>query len=107
MSPVVGDPLLPMLAKSEDVIKDIPAEWIAQPKYDGALILVHIKNGEMIEAFSRNANTVGDSLPELTRLVDDVALLSEKGEFILNGEAIPFKDGKRRSFRAIDNTVWS
>jgi ATP-dependent DNA ligase len=101
MSPVVGEPFLPMLAKSKDVPKDTPAEWIAQPKYDGARILVHIKNGEVIEAFSRNANTVGDSLPELTRLVDDVGLLGEDGEFILDGEAIPFKDGKQQPFQAV------
>lgn len=99
MAPVVGDPFLPMLAKSKDVPDDPDGEWIVQPKYDGARILVHIKDGELVEAFSRNANRVGDSLPELSDLVDDV--FEADGEYILDGEAVPFKDGEQQPFQAV------
>ncbi|QLG30053.1 hypothetical protein HUG10_20935 (plasmid) [Halorarum halophilum] len=96
--PGVGHPFLPMLAKSKEVPPDPDGDWMIQPKYDGARILVHIKNGELRRAFSRNANRVDESLPELREFVDDVFAT---GDWILDGEAIPYKDGERQPFQAI------
>ena len=94
----LGQPFLPMLAKSKDIPTD-PGndEWVIQPKYDGARILVHIEDGDVIAAFSRNTNEVTDSLPELDRLED----IFETGDWILDGEAIAYKNGEPQPFQKI------
>jgi len=100
MQPLCGRPFLPMLAKSKPIPEDPRAEWMIQPKYDGARILVHYNTADdgILRAFSRNANDVTNSLPELRELED---VITAEGQYIFDGEAIPYKDGERQPFQQV------
>ena len=88
--PVVGIPVLPMLAQR---LKS-PAEMIGkmkkvfiEPKFDGLRILIHYKkvNGkEEIRAFTRNLNDVADMFPELK----EVGKSLNATQVILDTEAV-------------------
>lgn len=97
-SPEVGTPFLPMLAKSKDLPEDPDEPWVIQPKYDGARIIIHVEEGTIIGAHSRNLNDVTDSLPELDDLEE---ALPDEGSYILDGEAVAYKDGEKQPFQAI------
>jgi|GEM_PF-2714711 len=100
MHPYCGRPFLPMLAKSKQIPEKPQAEWMIQPKYDGARILVHYNTADdgILRAFSRNANDVTKSLPELRELED---VITAEGQYIFDGEAIPYKDGERQPFQQV------
>lgn len=95
--PEVGEPFLPMLAKSKEPETDFDEdEWMVQRKFDGARILLHVDDDDYW-AFSRNAKEVTDSMPELEAVVDALP----EGQFILDGEVVPYKDGEQVSFQHV------
>ncbi len=85
--PIVGVPVLPMLAQR---LKS-PTEMIAkmgkvfvEPKFDGLRVLVHFKRGKLIKAFTRNLNDVTEMFPELQKIGDCLNC----DEVILDTEAV-------------------
>lgn len=96
-TPRFGEPFKPMLASSKDIPDNIDRDWMVQPKFDGARVLVHYENGE-IHAFSRRCNEVTDSLPELSEVAE---VLPDSGAYILDGEAVAYKDGEPQDFQYI------
>jgi len=97
LEPQFGTAFKPMLASSKDMPKDPDGEWLIQPKYDGARVLVHYDKGN-IKAFSRRCNEVTESLPELQELSQ---ILPDGGRFILDGEAVAYKDDEPQDFQYI------
>jgi ATP-dependent DNA ligase I len=86
-------PLQPMLAQTAES----PAEALAQLgraafefKLDGARIQIH-RSGETIRMYTRNLNDVTDSLPDIAESVG----AWPGGDFILDAEAIAFRDDGR------------
>lgn len=90
VKPVVGIPVLPMLAQRikspSEMIKKMGKVFV-EPKFDGLRVLIHYKkvNGkEEVKAFTRNLNNVADMFSELREVGKHV-----KGkELILDTEAI-------------------
>lgn len=94
--PSVGKPFKPMLAKSKEVPEDFD-ELLVQRKYDGARLLAHVHEDGSYQLFSRNTKEVTDSLPEFDEVVENMPT----GEFILDGEAVPYKDGEQVDFQHV------
>ena len=104
VSPVVGIPVLPMLAqrlKSPKEMIEKMGEVFVEPKFDGLRVLIHykklrtkskeeIKKGRneegniLIKAFTRNSNDVTDMFPEIQRIGEFVKC----DEVILDSEAV-------------------
>lgn len=108
VSPVVGIPVLPMLAQR---LKS-PAEMIekmgvvfVEPKFDGLRVLIHYRklrkeeikkqgnkkedseldqNDDLVKAFTRNSNNVTEMFPEIQRIGEFVKC----DEVILDSEAV-------------------
>ncbi len=96
ISPVVGVPVLPMLAQR---LKD-PVEMIekmrevgVEPKIDGLRLQIHYKKGKdgFVKAYTRNLNGVSWMFPELSK-IKEVASSS----LILDAEAVGVDEGRKR-----------
>ena len=90
VKPVVGIPVLPMLAQRikspSEMIKKMGKVFV-EPKFDGLRVLIHYKkvNGkEEIKAFTRNLNNVVDMFSELK----EVGKHLKGNEVILDTEAV-------------------
>jgi DNA ligase-1 len=90
VKPVVGIPVLPMLAqrlKSPKEMIEKMGKVFVEPKFDGLRILIHFKRGEVkddIWAFTRNLNDVREMFPEL----EDIGRHIAANEVILDSEAV-------------------
>lgn len=78
----IGVPFDPMLASSAE-LDEIGGDYVGQPKFDGARVLVH-SDGEEIRIFTRGLRDVTESLPEITEALDP------EREFILDGEVVAY-----------------
>ena len=90
VKPVVGVPVLPMLAQRikspDEMIKKMGKVYV-EPKFDGLRVLIHYKkvNGkQVIKAFTRNLNNVVDMFSELEKVGRSV----KASELILDTEAV-------------------
>ena len=88
-TPIVGVPVLPMLAQRLKSPKDMIAkmgEVSVEPKLDGLRILVHYKKGEegSVKAYTRNMNETSWMFPELIKIGKSV----KAKELIIDTEAV-------------------
>lgn len=79
----VGTPFDPMLADEQE-LDEITDEWIGQPKFDGARVLIHC-DGDDLRIFTRNCKEITESLPEIHEAIDPNGT-----EFIVDGEAVGY-----------------
>jgi DNA ligase-1 len=92
ISPVLGVPILPMLAarlKSPTEMIAKMKKVLVEPKFDGLRIQIHYKrsgfeNGEAVKAFTRNLNETSWMFPELAELGKHI----NAEEAILDTEAV-------------------
>lgn len=90
LKPVVGVPVLPMLAqrlKSPTEMIEKMGEVSVEPKFDGLRVLIHFKRqkgGDFIRAFTRNLNNVYDMFTELK----EIGKYINAKEVILDSEAV-------------------
>ncbi len=108
--PVVGVPVLPMLAqrlKSPKEMIEKMGEVAVEPKFDGLRIQLHFKrkgfakapsNG--VKAYTRNMNETSWMFPELKNLKDNI----RAREVILDSEAVGI-DEKRRALANFQTTM--
>jgi DNA ligase-1 len=85
---VLGRPLRPMLAETADTLEEGFKRFdkaLFEFKYDGARISIH-KNNDAVNIFTREAEEVSKSLPEI---VEDVKTIPHS--FIVDCEIIPFE----------------
>lgn len=115
VSPVIGVPLLPMLAqrlKSPAEMIEKMGEVSVEPKFDGLRIQLHYKKsgfpdvekGEatsnVVKAFTRNLNETSWMFPEL----EDIEKFIQANEVILDTEAVGV-DEKRRTLANFQTTM--
>lgn len=92
IKPIVGIPVLPMLAqrlKSPKEMIEKMGEVAVEPKFDGLRIQIHFKSsgfegGRKIKAYTRNLNETSWMFPEL----DDIGKSLNTNEVILDCEAM-------------------
>ncbi|MBN1169055.1 ATP-dependent DNA ligase [Candidatus Woesebacteria bacterium] len=87
IEPVVGVPLLPMLAarlKSPAEMMEKMKEVSVEPKYDGLRIQIHYKKGKFVKTYTRNLNETSWMFPELV----DIGKQLVCDEVVLDVEAI-------------------
>lgn len=97
VSPLVGVPVLPMLAQR---LKD-PKEMIEkmgqvaiEPKIDGLRLQIHYKKGEdgFVKAYTRNLNEVSWMFPELSVIKE----ITKSSFLILDAEAVGVDEERKR-----------
>ncbi|OGV95029.1 hypothetical protein A3A66_03350 [Microgenomates group bacterium RIFCSPLOWO2_01_FULL_46_13] len=90
IQPVVGVPVLPMLAqrlKSPKEMIEKMGKVFVEPKFDGLRVLIHFKRNQptnFIKAFTRNLNDVSNMFTELT----DIGNYINARQVILDTEAV-------------------
>jgi len=89
ISPVIGVPVLPMLAQRLKSPKDMITKMqnvSVEPKLDGLRIQIHLKKGEggFVKSFTRNLNETSWMFPELTKIATNI----NAQQIILDAEAI-------------------
>ncbi len=89
MSMEVGRPVESMLA-SEGTIEDAVAEWdtvIAETKYDGARLQIHLTEDDTVSLFSRGLEDETESLPDIVDIVQNHV---DANEAILDAEVVAY-----------------
>jgi DNA ligase 1 len=71
----------------------------AEFKYDGIRAQVHKARGE-VRVYSRRLEEITDSFPEIV-----AAFARAKGEFVIDGEAVPFADGRPLPFQLLQRRL--
>ena len=89
-------PLKLMLASPEEdtdrILKYMDGIGLAEDKYDGIRAQVH-KQGKQIKIYSRDLIEVTQAFPDI---VEAMSVIPDS--FLMDGEIVPFKDGKILSF---------
>lgn len=81
-------PIKPMLLEARQEAFD-DERYIFEPKWDGWRILIH-KEGERVEAYTRNGNRVTEKFPELQEVVGSIRAHSA----VLDAEGVCIRDGR-------------
>lgn len=74
-------------------------EALAEFKYDGVRAQVHKKGGE-VRVYSRRLEDITASFPEVV-----AALSSAPGDFIVDGEVVPFSEGRPLPFQLLQRRL--
>ncbi|HZW84770.1 MAG TPA: ATP-dependent DNA ligase, partial [Nitrososphaerales archaeon] len=82
-----------------EAAKRFKGSAIAEYKYDGVRAQVH-KRGVETRIYSRRLEDITSSFPEVT-----AALSSAKGDFILDGEVVPFSEGRPLPFQLLQRRL--
>jgi len=87
IKPVVGVPVLPMLAQRlkspEEMVTKMGAISV-EPKLDGLRLSIHYKKGQFVKAYTRNLNENSWMFPELTKIGEQIKAKA----VILDSEAV-------------------
>lgn len=96
--PEVFVPFKPMLAKDRDM-SEIEDNFVAQPKFDGARMLIH-SDGDEIRLYTRGLKDVTESFPEITENIEPMF------PFIADGEVVAYdQDDNVLPFEKVMNRV--
>lgn len=74
-------------------------EVYAEVKYDGVRAQLH-KKGDAVRIFSRRLEDITESFPEIAE-----GAKGFKGDMLLDGEIVPFKDGKPLAFQMLQRRL--
>ncbi len=89
-------PLKPMLASPEEspekILEHMDGEGLTEDKYDGIRAQVH-KQGPDIKIYSRDLDDITSSFPDVTAAFQGVS-----DSVLMDGEIVPFRDGRILSF---------
>jgi DNA ligase-1 len=87
------------LATAREVTEKFGKEVYAEYKYDGVRAQVH-KLGERARIYSRRLEEITDTFPEVVKEAERLG-----HDFILDGEIVPFKDGKPLPFQLLQRRL--
>ena len=76
-----------------------PVAWFAEDKLDGIRAQVH-KSGDRFAMYTRTLDRTDASFPEVAE-----ALQSLPGEFLIDGEVVPYRDGRVLPFNHIQRRL--
>jgi len=89
-------PLKPMLASPEEdpqkILEYMEGEGLTEDKYDGIRAHVH-KQGPDIKIYSRDLDDITASFPDVTNVLQNIP-----GSLLMDGEIVPFRDGRILTF---------
>jgi DNA ligase 1 len=86
-------------ATAGEIAEHFAKKVYAEYKYDGIRAQVHKSKGE-VRVYSRRLEEVTASFPEVVS-----SFAGTKGEFILDGEAVPFADGRPLPFQLLQRRL--
>ena len=86
-------------ASSKEIADHFGREVYAEFKYDGIRAQVHRSRGE-VRVYSRRLEEITASFPEIVS-----AFSRARGEFVLDGEAVPFADGRPLPFQLLQRRL--
>ncbi len=87
------------MASATEIAEYFKKTIFAEYKYDGVRAQLH-KLGGKVRIFSRRLEDVSGSFPEVSR-----AAASVEHDFILDGEIVPFRDGKPLPFQLLQRRL--
>jgi len=87
------------MANAQEIVDHYHKVVYAECKYDGVRAQVH-KAGGTVRIYSRRLEEITPSFPEVVR-----AAGSAKGEFIIDGEIVPFKEGHPLPFQLLQRRL--
>jgi DNA ligase-1 len=87
------------MATAEEIADHFGKAVYAECKYDGVRAQVHKSKGE-VRIYSRRLEEITSSFPEVVK-----ALSGAKGEFILDGEVVPFSEGHPLPFQLLQRRL--
>jgi DNA ligase 1 len=86
-------------ASAGEIAGHFGKEVYAEFKYDGIRAQVHKSRGD-VRVYSRRLEEITASFPEVV-----AAFVGAKGEFVLDGEAVPFADGRPLPFQLLQRRL--
>jgi DNA ligase-1 len=86
--------------KSAKVMIEKMGEVAVEPKFDGVRMLIHIKKGKLLKAFTRNLKDISQMFPELEMAQDDIM----GNEVILDAEGVGV-DEERKALADFQTTM--
>jgi DNA ligase-1 len=87
------------LATAKEIAEHFGKTAYAEYKYDGVRAQVH-KAGDSVRVYSRRLEDITSSFPEIAK-----SLEGTKGDFILDGEIVPFSDGRPLPFQLLQRRL--
>jgi len=87
------------MATAQEIADHYQKLVYAECKYDGVRAQVH-KSGGAVRIYSRRLEEITPSFPEVVRAVENA-----KGEFILDGEIVPFREGHPLPFQLLQRRL--
>ncbi len=87
------------LSSAEEIVAHFRREVFAEYKYDGVRAQVH-KSGSSVMIFSRRLEEITSSFPEVRE-----AALTLQHDFIVDGEVVPFQNGKPLPFQLLQRRL--
>lgn len=91
--------LADVMFSAKEIAEYYNKELIAEYKYDGIRAQLH-KIGDKVKIFSRRLEDITSPFPEIVG-----AAVSQKNDFILDGEIVPFKNGKPLVFNELQRRL--
>jgi DNA ligase-1 len=95
----MGFMLAESMASAEEIARYFHTKLYAEFKYDGVRAQAH-KVGTDVKLYSRRLEDVSADFPEV---IEDLARVNH--DFILDGEVLPFKDGRPLPFQALQRRL--
>ena len=96
-------PIKPMLASVEEdpgkILAYMDGRGLAEDKYDGIRAQIH-KENQTVKIFSRDLDDITRSFPDV---VEKMIVIPHS--FLMDGEIVPFQDGKILSFALLQNRL--
>ncbi|MDG7011398.1 MAG: ATP-dependent DNA ligase [Nitrososphaerota archaeon] len=86
-------------ATAAEIAEHFGRQVYAEYKYDGIRAQVH-RSGRVVKVFSRRLEEITSTFPEIVAAFEDA-----KGEFILDGEAVPFAGGRPLPFQLLQRRL--
>jgi DNA ligase-1 len=83
----------------EEIASYFEREVYAEVKYDGVRAQIH-KRGDEVKIFSRRLEEITGSFPEVARAAGKF-----HGDFLVDGEIVPFRDGKPLAFQLLQRRL--
>ncbi len=96
-------PIKPMLASVEEdpekILEAMDHRGLSEDKYDGIRAQIH-KQDSAVKIFSRDLDDITRSFPDVVETMQVIP-----GSFLMDGEIVPYKEGKILSFALLQNRL--
>ncbi len=91
--------LADVISSAKEIVEYYNKQLISEYKYDGIRAQIH-KIGNNVKIFSRRLEDITSAFPEIVN-----ASMNSKNNFILDGEVVPFRNGKPLPFNELQRRL--